>query len=82
MLFTVDVKEGGFNMSFLKPNPQRKIELNDFKSTKLSINLDQINMVEKIELHRHTSEMNFRDLYKLILMWKGYSLQLRNWKCS
>ena len=62
MLSIVDGKEGIFNILFLEPNPQRKRALYDFKSTKLSISFNEINVVDKIELHKQTSEIIFRNL--------------------
>lgn len=49
-------------MSFIEPNSKKLGTLEEYKSTKLRINLDQVNVVEKIELHKKTCEIVFKDL--------------------
>ena len=55
MLSVVDYEKGRLNIAVLDPKEQKKV-------TKVSIDLDAIHPLDKMDLHRQTGEMLNRDI--------------------
>lgn len=63
LLLVLDFKDDSLNMAILEPKFDQTIKIvKDFKATKVKLKLYHINVVDKIDLHRKTREMIFKDL--------------------
>jgi hypothetical protein len=72
LLSALDFKEGYLNMAILEPKAQTVKKAQDYKATRFKLKLDGINMVDKMELHRQTCEMVFRDLLQTSTVWEEF----------
>ena len=61
-MFAIDNKEKTLNIALLEPREGSSKDSQEYKVSQLKIRLDQINMVDKIELHKRTREIIFTDL--------------------
>ena len=54
IIFAIDSKDKTFNLAMLEPNIKYAKSTKDFKASQVKIILDNINTVDKIELHKRT----------------------------
>jgi hypothetical protein len=54
-------------MVVLEPKAQIVKITKDYKAAKVSVKLDQINLVDKMDLHRQTREIVFKDVMQTSL---------------
>ena len=54
LLSAVDYEQGIFNLTFLQPKIVQPKASTDYKVTQLQVKVDEMNVVDKINLHKQT----------------------------
>ena len=61
-LSTIDVKDNTFNLAVVEPKFKKIKSVEDYKDSWMKTNLDHVNVVDTIKLHKQIREMIFTDL--------------------
>jgi hypothetical protein len=67
LIYSLDYEKGRLNIFVLEPKGQVIKTTDNYKVSKFSFDLNAINFVEKMDLHRKTGEMVYRDVMQVSL---------------
>lgn len=62
MVYSIDVKDNTFNLVVVEPKFKQPKYTKYFKAPQIQIKIDNVDVVDKIKLHKNTREMIFTDL--------------------
>lgn len=74
LLSTLDIEKSEFKLAFLEPKVYAPKVVGNYKIFILSFNTKQIDPIDRIDLHRQTSEMN----YSSLTSYASYVSKLQN----